>query len=683
MTLFDGTGRPRPANYVAITRNIADSYPDGIPHGVQKDAIQNAVDARIGRSPVHFVVELVETDKGKFLTLTDRNTTGLTGRVLTEADYTDDLPEKERWARFESFAFTKDDPDALGARGQGKFIFLAASRIHRMLYDTLRRDGVYRVGATEARTTGCPIFPSAGDGPWEGETGARTLRQETGLDPLAATGTRVIVVDPTDEIVMSLRDGGMLSSIEETWFRSLEKGQLAAEVVVAGTVAAAKVPAPFPIPARDSARTKTWILGKDTNSDKIIIGRNTYHVKHMHVAYSDDSEVPLQHRGIAIIHFGMKIVSLSGGEGRGSPDVMRTFPYEKKKRIYGFVEFDRELDRELRRTVNQAPNHYDLNWRQALPKAIKQYVEDQLIQFGKAKLGLDPHPEEKKRRQRQGAEEWALRQLAICGRELGLLSGRRGPVPVSNGNGKPSRPTGVRIHAFEFPVPERRPRVNWGEAIKDFWLVPFNRTGERVRGLVDGFILYGDTKVRELLPRQAVDIPAHGTAPRLGPLEVEFTEVDFPEKGEYRLRVRLLDPEGYPIDEQTRRIFVEDDPPFTSPFEVIGEDFSYELFPEELRALQWYRTGHIGSDPVLHYNTRHPAYGRYEDESGQALGEYLFGVFLEGAIGFVLDRPDVSEVREPDYHPLDGRRIRGGPVDAYEEIAAKLAEIRKKFYEAH
>jgi hypothetical protein len=56
---------------------------------------------------------------------------------------------------------------------------------------------------------------------------------------------------------------------------------------------------------------------------------------------------------------------------------------------------------------------------------------------------------------------------------------------------------------------------------------------------------------------------------------------------------------------------------------------------------------------------------------------------LEGAIGFVLDRPDVNEVREPDYHPLDGRRIRGGPVDAYEEIAAKLAEIRKKFYEAH
>lgn len=38
-------GRPRPTNYIGICGTLADSYPQGIPHGVQKDAIQNAIDA--------------------------------------------------------------------------------------------------------------------------------------------------------------------------------------------------------------------------------------------------------------------------------------------------------------------------------------------------------------------------------------------------------------------------------------------------------------------------------------------------------------------------------------------------------------------------------------------------------------------------------------------------------------
>jgi hypothetical protein len=33
-------GRHRPADYISICRSIADSYPLGIPHGIQKDAIQ-------------------------------------------------------------------------------------------------------------------------------------------------------------------------------------------------------------------------------------------------------------------------------------------------------------------------------------------------------------------------------------------------------------------------------------------------------------------------------------------------------------------------------------------------------------------------------------------------------------------------------------------------------------------
>ena len=43
------SGRQRAANYIMICSNIVDSYPDGIAHGLQKDAIQNATDARRGK----------------------------------------------------------------------------------------------------------------------------------------------------------------------------------------------------------------------------------------------------------------------------------------------------------------------------------------------------------------------------------------------------------------------------------------------------------------------------------------------------------------------------------------------------------------------------------------------------------------------------------------------------------
>ena len=97
---------------------------------------------------------LEENETGRFLTITDTNTKGLTGPVLLETDeYVDELQSDYHWARFESFAFTKDDPDAIGARGQGKFIFLAASRDYTMFYDSLRADGIYRLGATKATPT--------------------------------------------------------------------------------------------------------------------------------------------------------------------------------------------------------------------------------------------------------------------------------------------------------------------------------------------------------------------------------------------------------------------------------------------------------------------------------------------------------------------------------------------------
>jgi len=675
MSVFEGTGRRRPADYLAITRNIAQSYPYGVPHGVQKDAIQNGMDARVGRQKLKFTFELINNEKGRFLTMTDTNTTGLTGPVLREEDYAGDLPEDARWARFESFGFTNPDPDALGARGQGKFIFLAASNQRAMLYETLRADGVYRVGATVARQTDCPIFPGPDQDPWEGERGAQIIGSETGLAPLTQQGTRVIIMDPEEEVVEALRGGSFVKAIEETWFRSIEKNRADVAVVVDRQRIEARLPGPFPIPDSDTASIKTWILAKDTHDRIIRVAGRSYRIKHLKIAYNERDNVPQEHRGIAIIHNGMKICCLSGGGDVPTPPVMRLFPLDMRRRVYGFIEFERDLNRELRRGENQDPNHYALKWQRAVPRAIKAYVERQCTCFGNTKLGLGIDPRERRRRAREAAEEWALRELGRHARDLDLFGGR-GLTPPPPPPPPPARPLGVRIHKFRFPVPERRPRVNWGESISGFSFVPFNRTDDEFEGHIDASLLYAETEILRLVRPEAVEMCAHQTLRGVGPFEIEFSQKNFREKGQYRLRVRLYDSEGYRVDEQTRRIWVEQDPPYRSPFEVQAADFSE--FGEEYEHHQWIEQGQIGNDPLLLYNVKHPAYERHEDDT-ESQGEYLFGIFVEGAIAFVLGRPAREDGRL-DFHPLSEENVQADPLSAYREVMGKIAEIRERFY---
>ena len=79
-------GRERATNYIQICNSFADSYPEGIPHGVQKDAIQNSIDAVKGRGPLKMEFKLVENEKGCLFTMTDSNTSGLTGLVFEDAE---------------------------------------------------------------------------------------------------------------------------------------------------------------------------------------------------------------------------------------------------------------------------------------------------------------------------------------------------------------------------------------------------------------------------------------------------------------------------------------------------------------------------------------------------------------------------------------------------------------------
>ena len=86
--------RQRAVDYKQLTNNTIESYPHGITHGVQKDALQNGWDAALKYSKSFiqnnwkFEFKLFKNSKGKILfSMTDSGTTGLSGKK-TAADIT-------------------------------------------------------------------------------------------------------------------------------------------------------------------------------------------------------------------------------------------------------------------------------------------------------------------------------------------------------------------------------------------------------------------------------------------------------------------------------------------------------------------------------------------------------------------------------------------------------------------
>ena len=652
-------GRHRPADYVSICTTIADNYPLGIPHGAQKDAIQNAFHTANKTVPVEFTFELVKNKKGTFFTMTDSNTNGLTGKVLGTEEY-ETLEESDHWARFEGFGFTTSNQDAIGARGQGKFVFLAASADYSMYYDSLREDDTYRLGATRATKTDCPMLH------WDEEDGRGEPKELTGLEPLSKLGTRIIIVNPIKELCDEIENGNFITAIEETWFRAIEKERVKIRVKTSDYDKVAKIPKLFPIPSKDTDKIKVWI--KNNDEIKLLSGER-FKIKHLQIAYKKGGEIPEQFRGVTIIHNNMKITSIN----------MEGVPLDITDNIYGFIEFDRDLDRELRKNYNQNPNHYDLIWRRAVPKAIKEYIKEELREFGYKKIGIGIDPRERSKQIRSSAEIDALRYLSKYAKDLDLF-GRKGgivkppppsPLPPSN------KLIGIMLHNFNFPDPEIAPRINWEEEIKDFEVRIFNKTNEHLKGRLRIFMLFGDREINILHDEKNIDITPYLKPKSIGTFSIIFSKSVFPDPGEYRLKIRLINEvNNLEIDSLSKILWIEKDPEFRLPFETHPDDFTNK---EGIEKRQWITTGILGEEPILYYNIMHSCYKQVEEDK-ELQTDYLFEIFLEGSIDFILNRPD-KEDGTPDYHPLDSSKILKDPKDAYFEISGKMAEIKSKYYE--
>jgi hypothetical protein len=578
-------------NWPEDVRAIVDGYRahTTIAHAVQKDAIQNGWSAAKNKRGKGwgFTFELIEGDRRKFLLITDVGTMGLTGRVLTPEEYEHDLPDEERWGRFEAVAFTQPRAErTLGSRGRGKFIFVGASKEYTILYDTLRDDGIYRFGFRTVTRTESPIHAC------DGEDGKKMLSKITGgsIAPLSSMGTRVIIVNPVDELVEDIRDGKFLRYIGETWWEIILKYNADIKLRAFGREQTASVPTEFSLLEDDSKGFKVWIK----ENQRIRTGLGEFRIKKLHIVHSSDRSVPGDIRGVAIQRNGMKACSIE-------PQYLGR---EITERLYGYITFDSDTEEAL--LVDEGIEHYSYDFRRSLPGAVKRFVEDEMMRFAQEKLGYGVDARELRRQQQRNAERRALVAINRFAKDvgIGIGLGRRG----GGGGGGARTPKEIYIEADDMNFPRQGDlRVNYGETISNIKARIVNDSAIEAIVRFKLFVRFYYDKLIKTYTEQDIIIPPRHSSDYIGPYQETFQQTDFPDTGRYTIVAKIVslrdEDKGTGLDVENRSFYLEEDPPERGLFEKC-EPLE---FPERAKMIMVEcLTGERGG-LVLQYNLNHPA----------------------------------------------------------------------------
>jgi hypothetical protein len=628
-------------NWPGLVQRVIDDYQQHttLTHGVQKDAIQNSWDARTSRRhgsgwACSFHLHIGSSDR-RYLAITDKGTHGLTGRVLSSEEYFANLPEEERWARFESLAFTHPEGASegqLGARGQGKFIFVGASNKRRMLYDTLRADGVYRLGLRTVEQTRSPVYY------WEGAAARSQLAAyDPSLERLTEIGTRVIIDDPVDEVVNAILDGTFDRHIAETWWPIVTKLNASISVVVTSDGLPPETrmispPVEVELPDDDNTRYDVW----RRENVRLDYQGDAHSIKRLHVVRDKRGPVADDVVGVALIRGGMKVMSLP----------MRHVPAELGRSVYGYIEFDRDLDAEMKRL--ESPTHYSFDLGRGIGRKVKTWIEDELERFAREKLGQGADPRAADAERHREAERRALAAINKAARALGIL-GKKGPAggKKPGPGGSDNQPLGAVVIPPVFDSGTRR--VNHGEAF-DAAAFAKSRLGASAHCRLSLYITRGDVLVLSLGEKTLkLDGGAESEVVRSG--GVTFS-ADQHGPGEYALRakVTLLDEaDGLLKGHEHKtayRFWLEQDPPELGIFEDI-EGLDYGARPIDAEAVP-----SDGGGWKFQYNTSHPA-KRREDLSEDTLFDYLLRLMARELVFVDLrsDEPtqfDAADLEQPD-----------------------------------
>jgi hypothetical protein len=294
--------KKRLVNLSHTDENIADQYPN-LCEGLQKDAGQNSWDVK-------------KTKKGKDWSLIFRY--NQQSNSLAIEDYGTLGMNDKRWKEYQSlWDTTKGEESALGARGQGKFLFHYFAKNKIVLSESIDEEGNYR-------------FSYGTNEEYDDENGKLEdfLSSEK---PLAHQGTRIWIMDIRQDLKDELLDyKKFMNYIVGTWWEIIRNWQATFVVNFDGVDRQVELPQ---LPK----------LQKDKVFNNVKIS-NLGKIKELRLGYFKE-EVPEPCRGIAVQRGGMTVLRLPAA---GEETI--------KNRIYGYCTFDEDLEKELKKV--EFPNHF-------------------------------------------------------------------------------------------------------------------------------------------------------------------------------------------------------------------------------------------------------------------------------------------------------------------------------------
>jgi len=547
----------------------------------------------------------------KFITITDQGTCGLTGRTFVSKEELDQLEEtdpqkyqQERWARFEALSFPNINPVGRGSRGQGKWAFIGSSDDKTIIYDALRKDGIYRVGGWLGEK-------QLLEKPLEGYFAEELIKNEFNLKPLEKVGTRIIIVKPKKELqegFWPIFQCPFAKYIGETWWELLKKGAL---IFIKWREYLIKVETP--------AYYREDFIQKNTEVEWVIRDCNLNWPKNPKVKVKEliiirsKSIIPEGFRGIAIQRNGMKIRCF---------DVQTENPVitgEIADHIYGWIIFNEEGEKELR--AIEDTTHYDFSASLGTfgihVFGKNGWLVQEIRKFAEQKLGLGYQDKIKSER----LDILAVNKLNRFSNKYRLgESGRQ--VGITGVKESPKSPKEIRIKMPKpvFPHTETR-RVEYGESVTDITISVVNDS-DVSRKMMLTFVL--KTALRKLPERilkkfiaEELIVDAHSESHTFGLYKVTFDKDKFHD-GTYALEAEIVLLEGDVLDEKFGKgmvvdqerelIYLNVDPPTGKGlFEFIDR-----IEFKEDKTLQ-YRVKEKDSKYRIEINTLHPAYKHVEE----------------------------------------------------------------------
>jgi hypothetical protein len=266
-----------------------------------------------------------------------------------------------------------------------------------MLYDTLLPDGTYRLGVRLARPADLVRFP-----PFEGDAAREIVRTRyissdgvvdipLELEPLTEVGTRIIVPFLSDEASAAFRDGEMVAWLERCWWRAIQIGRLEIQVTVAGATRTIGVPPWWESEPWRQDLSRPNVLVRENVRIDADTDRQIKRIVVLHDPTLQDDDIAdvagAQYAGVQLLRGQQWIETL------GTREEFTDFvPADARPGFRGFVEFDRELEAELREV--ESPQHDAFHRRRPFVRQIGLVIREAVKDFAGAQGWLSEEDHE-------------------------------------------------------------------------------------------------------------------------------------------------------------------------------------------------------------------------------------------------------------------------------------------------